>query len=67
MDDRFTLDQDESHSLSPDGQEPEAFLSVPQSFLAGLSPERFLAIQQLYETAFEIARQKIARQDEEVD
>ncbi len=67
MDDRFTPEERIAHGLSPDPQEREAFQSVPSPLLSGLSPERFRAMQQLYETAFELARQKVARQDEDVD
>jgi hypothetical protein len=67
MNDQVTPQDCDENSSSPDGQTPEAFTTVPHAFLSGLSPERFRATQQLYETAFEMARQKIARENAEVD
>ena len=46
---------------------PEPFAMCPGLFLERLTPERYQAIQQLYSTAFEAARAKISRLNDEGD
>ena len=46
---------------------PEPFAMCPGAFLERLTPERYQAIQQLYSTAFEAARAKINRLNDEGD
>jgi len=67
MKDEFMSRDDFNSSFPSDPQGPETFSAVPQALLSGLSPERFQALQQLYQTAFEMARQKITRMDEETN
>lgn len=57
--DRMKLSSDYFDSggeMNPGGSEP--FVQVPSVFTTGLSPEQFRALQQIYQSAYEKARQQ---------